>query len=460
MGYFNPLYDTTLVFRENCWTQYLYRTTGRWPFVAFLPHYEPNNYALRLLANHPVEGSDRVEYTYMVSPSLREVPFVVSFDYCNTITSQEKDADSVWIDITSEHVGILQLGYITDTNNPESSYHPIIDIVMDPENGATDSMHHFRLDFRVQYGSFVPAIKQFAFKMLTDMTGVQYTNIFIDNFRASREMDTINYRDTICPGMSYSGYGFSVDSTETLTPGLLSYTHEVMECYGMVCYRLLLLVEAPVTTHIDTTLALGDTLFFRDSLIVDIGDYVFPLASMRGCDSTVVLHVRGEEVSLSASSQRICPGEEVILTASGIHTFQWYSVPFDPALNIQQGQTPAIVHPMENTMYQLMDANGMMLASAYVEMEICEGIWIPNIFTPNAETNNGFFIQTNLPVEAFEITIYTRTGLLVWHCEDINQMWDGTRDGVPLPQGSYVFHWRLKSSNRIRTGIGTVTLLR
>lgn len=458
VGYFNPDYDTTLVYHENCWTQYLYRTTGRWSFVAHTPR-NYYNFALRLLADHPFEEDERVEYTYMISPTFREIPTTVSFDYCNRILSPQKDGDGQWIDITTEHVGVLQLGYITDTNRQESSYNAIIDIVMDPTYGAMDSMHHFRLDLRSVYNS-LPPVKQFAFKILTDMSGVKTTNIYIDNFHASREMDTVVYRDTICPGEPYSGYGFTIDSTETATSGLHTFSREVMENYGMVHYRLLLWVSKLDTTHLDTTLDLGDTLVFLDSLIVDPGDYIFLLKSMRGCDSTVVLHVSNVEVTLVSSSHRICPGEAVTLIATGVHTFKWASIPADPLLESQQGKDTVVVHPMVYTVYQLLGTDGVLLASADVEMESCEGLWFPNVFTPDAETNNRFVIQTSLPVESFEMTVYSRDGLLVWHSEDINQMWDGTRNGTPMPQGAYVYHWRLKSNNRVRSGLGTITLLR
>ena len=455
-------YDTTLVFRENCWTQYIYRATGRWPFIAFLPRYEYRNYALRLFAYRSSYDSSRVERNFMLTPTFRESPFIVSFDYCNVIVSPEIDTDGMWIDLTTERTGILQLGYISDTSRPESSYHPITDIQMDPSIDATDSMHHFLLDLRTVY-TIPPTIRQFAFKMLTDITDVKYTNIYIDNFHATNEIDTtgVNYRDTVCLGASYSGYGFTIDSTETLTPGLHTFVREEMvESHLKVVYHLLLWVEEPVTTHVDATLALGDTLQFLDSLIVDTGDYVFSLTSMRGCDSMVVLHVERQEVVLSVSSQHVCPGEEVILTVSGVHTFRWASIPSDPLLESQQGRNTVAVHPMEYTVYQVLDAEGVLLAAIDVGMESCEGLWFPNAFTPDAETNNRFVIQTSLPVEEFEMTVYTRNGLLVWHSEDINQMWDGTRNGTPLPQGAYVYHWRLKSNNRVRSGLGTITLLR
>jgi gliding motility-associated-like protein len=205
---------------------------------------------------------------------------------------------------------------------------------------------------------------------------------------------------------------------------------------------------------------LGDTLNYLDSLIVDTGDYVFSLTSIRGCDSTVVLHVERQEIVLSVSSQHVCPGEEVILSVLGVHTFHWVSLPSDPSLESQQGRNTVAVHPMEYTVYQVLGPEGELLAAVDVEMESCEGLWFPNVFTPDAETNNRFVILTSLPVESFEMTVYSRDGLMVWHSEDINQMWDGTRNGTPMPQGAYVYHWRLKSNNRVRSGLGTITLLR
>ena len=82
------------------------------------------------------------------------------------------------------------------------------------------------------------------------------------------------------------------------------------------------------------------------------------------------------------------------------------------------------------------------------------------MFTPDADGNRLFGVLTNIPVQEFEMTIYARTGLLVWQSNDIAEQWDGTSNGQPLPQGVYTYHWRAKTRGRIRTGIGTVLLLR
>ena len=108
----------------------------------------------------------------------------------------------------------------------------------------------------------------------------------------------------------------------------------------------------------------------------------------------------------------------------------------------------------------MLDNEGNELASQAVEIENCSDLWFPNVFTPDAETNRLFGAQTILPVEEFEMTIYTRTGLLVWEGDDISVHWDGTRNGVPMPQGVYAYQWQLKTKGLVHTGIGTILLLR
>lgn len=88
-------------------------------------------------------------------------------------------------------------------------------------------------------------------------------------------------------------------------------------------------------------------------------------------------------------------------------------------------------------------------------------IWFPNIFTPNEPQNNRFGWATSCQAVEFEIFIYNRWGLLVWHGTDIDTPWDGTHDGTPVPQGAYAYKWYLKDIHGDRwSGTGIVTLLR
>ncbi|MBP5527853.1 MAG: gliding motility-associated C-terminal domain-containing protein [Bacteroidales bacterium] len=89
-------------------------------------------------------------------------------------------------------------------------------------------------------------------------------------------------------------------------------------------------------------------------------------------------------------------------------------------------------------------------------------LWAPNVFTPTIESNQEFEIITTGVAEG-ELEIYDRQGRLIVHADDYRLGWDGTRNGIPLPQGTYV--WRLHYHTtwfpeQWHTRVGTVTLLR
>ena len=88
---------------------------------------------------------------------------------------------------------------------------------------------------------------------------------------------------------------------------------------------------------------------------------------------------------------------------------------------------------------------------------------LPNAFTPDAESNNRFTVE-GLNISGYEITIYNRRGLTVYHSTDIGQGWDG-RDlnGNPCPPGNYVYHLRYSTTFRptsFQKEIGSVLLIR
>ena len=87
--------------------------------------------------------------------------------------------------------------------------------------------------------------------------------------------------------------------------------------------------------------------------------------------------------------------------------------------------------------------------------------WFPNVFIPDAEYNNRFQCQTSCDVVSFRLTIFSRNGIEIWSTNDINESWDGSCNGRPMPQGAYAYHWYIDSAEGWRrNGVGTVTLLR
>ena len=89
-------------------------------------------------------------------------------------------------------------------------------------------------------------------------------------------------------------------------------------------------------------------------------------------------------------------------------------------------------------------------------------VFAPNAFTPDESTNNEFFLQLDGVVD-YELFIYNREGILLFHSSDPLQHWDGTYKGSTCPQGSYVWILRYTSEEKPRqplTAKGSVLLIR
>lgn len=89
-------------------------------------------------------------------------------------------------------------------------------------------------------------------------------------------------------------------------------------------------------------------------------------------------------------------------------------------------------------------------------------LFAPNAFTPGENTNREFLIKMD-GITSYELYIYNRKGLLVYHTTDPNTGWDGTYQGRDCPQESYV--WLVVYSTEVMPNVpqkqkGTVILLR
>ncbi|MBR6291948.1 MAG: gliding motility-associated C-terminal domain-containing protein [Bacteroidales bacterium] len=136
--------------------------------------------------------------------------------------------------------------------------------------------------------------------------------------------------------------------------------------------------------------------------------------------------------------------------------------------NIIQGETGGHLH------YNVDTDIDSILVSLAVKNSYCSDtlhrvvpfvhatVWAPNVFTPTLDINDIFRI-TLREASADELFIYDRHGVLIFHSQGPAPQWDGTHNGSPCPQGTYV--WLLRyhhdhQSTRPLSLTGTVTLLR
>lgn len=179
-----------------------------------------------------------------------------------------------------------------------------------------------------------------------------------------------------------------------------------------------------------------------------IDPIVIPVANMEVTPSIIHLnnpYFTAKDISFPAPDERIWYIDSIVQFTTA------------PVLygEIQSGHDSSIV--------TLKVSNGPCRDSVSQILHICQvDIVAPNVFTPSLESNNTFQLNTRGIIEG-ELSIFDRLGTIIFHTHDLSQVWDGTYNGQPCTQRTYVwtFHYRaIDQPNAFQTKTGTITLLR
>ncbi len=88
-------------------------------------------------------------------------------------------------------------------------------------------------------------------------------------------------------------------------------------------------------------------------------------------------------------------------------------------------------------------------------------IFIPNVFTPNNDGNNDFFVVQGTGINDYHIVIFNRWGTKLFESDDLFEHWDGQYNGEPVSDGVYVYLIKYRTWNRkYREEYGHVTVFR
>ncbi len=86
------------------------------------------------------------------------------------------------------------------------------------------------------------------------------------------------------------------------------------------------------------------------------------------------------------------------------------------------------------------------------------GVEIMNLFTPNGDGYNDYWMVSNPDVTyPIKVTIYNRTGRSVYISDDYQNDWDGQSEGNPLPQATYYYFIEDATGSTFK---GPVTVIR
>lgn len=111
-----------------------------------------------------------------------------------------------------------------------------------------------------------------------------------------------------------------------------------------------------------------------------------------------------------------------------------------------------------------VSANDFFKAWTLVSEEPEIVIWFPNAFTPNGDGTNDVFAPVMLDLDQyeFEMYIYNRWGELIHECYDVNNFWNGVRDGYtkvsPIGVYTWLFILHLKDGRKMQW-VGRCTLV-
>ncbi len=88
-------------------------------------------------------------------------------------------------------------------------------------------------------------------------------------------------------------------------------------------------------------------------------------------------------------------------------------------------------------------------------------IYVPNTFTPDGDRlNNELFVST-VGIDRLEVDIYNRWGEKIFTSKDLNFIWDGTYEGLYVPDGTYTYSIQfVTNSGRDRALKGHVNVLK
>ena len=164
--------------------------------------------------------------------------------------------------------------------------------------------------------------------------------------------------------------------------------------------------------------------------ITDPGIYWVEMGTSCGSfyDSISVGYYRNPEFSLGPDT-KLCHGESIRLFAgSNYYDYLW-----------NDGSTDSILDVHEPGIYSVFIDDGRCVLGDSVNVDWCNQLWVPNVFTPNNDHYNDYFFAIGENIGKFEMVIFNRWGVIMATLTSIEEKWDGTNKGRLCSDGVYFY---------------------
>jgi gliding motility-associated-like protein len=147
-----------------------------------------------------------------------------------------------------------------------------------------------------------------------------------------------------------------------------------------------------------------------------------------------------DTLSTANSIIKVCYNLDQLFDTSAVYGFEWRVEGFDPSNDIRPLYTfenkldtiPAVLTITDST-YGCSD-------SGIQRIFIIPEVPVQNVFTPNGDGINEYFIINTNGIIHLQIKIFSRSGLLVYEADGTEIVWDGkSPSGVDLEPGIYYY---------------------
>lgn len=196
----------------------------------------------------------------------------------------------------------------------------------------------------------------------------------------------------------------------------------------------------------------GETILVHGNPVSSAGVYTETYA-VGGCDSISIVTVIVMPAPQAVLDANPTSGDspltvEFTNNSVGATSYDWYFLSVD---SFSTTTMDGYIHTYDNSgVYTviLVAHSGSCSDTAIVYINVDDpekplDVEIPNVFTPNGDGINDFFVFNANNIAELDLIIVNRWGNLVYETDDINFMWDG-RDlnGNPVTEGVYFYKYK------------------